>query len=659
MKKIVILLLAAIVVLTMVACGQNTENGHAQEAESAKQTEASEAPTHGAVEEVVEEEPDDTWSVFIYMCSAGLETEQGLAMETLEELFDVGYSENVNLYIQTDGAAEWGIEGAAADMMQRFHIVDGGMDLIEETELTSMADQDTLYEFLLWGEKNYPADKMGVVFWNYDGGPLLGATPDELPEGGSLTPSEMELAFSRAAKKTEVIYEFIGFDAGLMATMETAKLFEPYANYLIASEEIVPVGGFMYSEWVQYLADHPNSSGGELGTAICDSYYEKCAQAGVDMVATLSCLDLNEMQPVFEAFEQLSVELEETLSDAETYAYVARGITKTQCYGGNTPGEGYTNRIDAGHMAENIAGAAPDVAQAFLEALDHALVYQVKGSTRAYARGLSVFFPVKVSEEGPLAYDERYGEIVPSHAYKSFVGAAIKNARRAMEKEYIAMPEGAFIDDEGTFQMKIDPKTLVYVDRVAFSLYFNMDGDYVSLGSDMDVNMDWDTGLVWDNFRGMWPALDGNYVSMNIVEYTDEYVVYSIPILLNGQQTNLRAVWFWDDPDSPDDYAGHYEVLGAWMGIDAETGIPAREIVPVAEGDAIVPLFYYIDEEGEQSFLEGDEFTVEGGLLLEDNILSVGSYRYMFSATDVYGGETMSNYAGILINENGDMTIAA
>ena len=36
------------------------------------------------------------------------------------------------------------------------------------------------------------------------------------------------------------------------------------------------------------------------------------------------------------------------------------------------------------------------------------------------------------------------------------------------------------------------------------------------LGTDNDMNADWDNGVFYDNFRGVWGALDGNLVYMEL-----------------------------------------------------------------------------------------------------------------------------------------------
>lgn len=72
-----------------------------------------------------------------------------------------------------------------------------------------------------------------------------------------------------------------------MATLETAAAIAPYGNYMVASEEYEPGGGWDYLAYPQFIADNPGADGLAVGTAICDSYYAKCASQGTDDMATL------------------------------------------------------------------------------------------------------------------------------------------------------------------------------------------------------------------------------------------------------------------------------------------------------------------------------------------------------------------------------------
>ena len=46
-------------------------------------------------------------------------------------------------------------------------------------------------------------------------------------------------------------FDLIGFDACLMATVEVAKVIEPHAKYMIASEEIEPGHGWLWNAVIQ------------------------------------------------------------------------------------------------------------------------------------------------------------------------------------------------------------------------------------------------------------------------------------------------------------------------------------------------------------------------------------------------------------------------
>jgi len=59
-----------------------------------------------------------------------------------------------------------------------------------------------------------------------------------------------------ALKSAGIKFDFIGFDACLMATVETALTMSQYGDYLIASEETEPGVGWYYT---RHLAKIPQS----------------------------------------------------------------------------------------------------------------------------------------------------------------------------------------------------------------------------------------------------------------------------------------------------------------------------------------------------------------------------------------------------------------
>ena len=82
---------------------------------------------------------------------------------------------------------------------------------------------------------------------------------DELYGYDSLSLAEIYDAFDSVYELSEENppLELVGFDACLMATVDTANAFSDIARYMVASEETEPGNGWYYTGWVQALADNP------------------------------------------------------------------------------------------------------------------------------------------------------------------------------------------------------------------------------------------------------------------------------------------------------------------------------------------------------------------------------------------------------------------
>lgn len=102
-----------------------------------------------------------------------------------------------------------------------------------------MGDSKTLEDFIAWGVKTYLAEHMGVIYWNHGGGSIYGACSDENYEG-MLTLSEFDKAMANGTKNMTDKFDFIGFDACLMATVECANIFAPYADYMLNIADLIP-----------------------------------------------------------------------------------------------------------------------------------------------------------------------------------------------------------------------------------------------------------------------------------------------------------------------------------------------------------------------------------------------------------------------------------
>ena len=189
-----------------------------------------------------------------------------------------------------------------------------------------------------------------------------------------------------------------------------------------------------------------------------------------------------------------------------------------------------------------------------------------------------------------------------------------------------------FLDDESVLNLNIT-SGLSTVKEVRFYILFVQDEDNVLyLGSDTDLYADYDTGEFYDNFHGTWIAIGEEYVMADVIDSTGDYTLYSIPAMVNGEETNIRAVYDYNKEE--------YRVLGIYDGADEDTNLSSRNIRLLQKGDKIEFIFYSVnltddDAEPEPEIYGG--ITWSDDTVMEDIEMADGQFYYMFEIEDIFG----------------------
>ena len=140
---------------------------------------------------------DSGWTIMVYLCGTDLESECYAASMDIEEALNGRYSDDVRIVYQTGGTAEWNeYYGISNSVSQRYVTNNGELELVDEFELCNMGDPNTLTDFVSWGVENYPAKRMGLVFWNHGGGSISGVCFDEMNDSDSLSLREIDSALN-------------------------------------------------------------------------------------------------------------------------------------------------------------------------------------------------------------------------------------------------------------------------------------------------------------------------------------------------------------------------------------------------------------------------------------------------------------------------------
>lgn len=592
-----------------------------------------------------------TWAIYWYLCGSDLESNGGFATSDLMEMMEVALPENVRVIIQTGGAKTWQNNVVDADILQRYVYDSEGLTLVDELPPASMGDAATLTDFLRYCKQNYPAEKTAVLFWNHGGGSVSGAAFDERYGYDSLTLDEMQTAFGRVweADENNPPLELVGFDTCLMATVDVVGTFAGTARYLVASEEVEPANGWDYTGWLGALAADPAMDGAALGEVICDAYYAGCQAVGTHSNATLSLTDLTRTGPLLEAYEAFGAEaLAAACEDPGFFSRFARVAAQSENYGGNTREQGYTNMVDLGHMARQCTGllqTAGDV----LNALEDCVLYRVSGPYRAESTGLSCYY----SYNGDLNDLYGYTNVGAGQAFKYFYSYELTGQLDDAGMEYISgmnyeeLPQiqslaamgwdgmPLQVDENGVSHLTLGPEADSILAGIGFSLYyFDEENDIMLLlGTDNDMNADWENGVFSDNFRGVWGGIDGHMVYMELCFEGEDYNLYSVPVLLNGEPYNLQVAYDFTTEE--------WSILGARQGI-GEAGMSDKELRLLQPGDALTTIWYlssYSGEDGLEAYAV-EELTVTADTAFAEMELPNGRYGMVFEMRDA-----MDNYA--------------
>ena len=451
-------------------------------------------------------------------------------------------------------------------------------------------------------------------------------------------------------------FEFIGFDACLMGTLEAANILVPYANYMYGSQELEPGSGWDYAALMEYLAKHPDADGAELGRAVCDSYSEHCGDSGDGDIATLSVTDLSKIDALIESFNSAAKEMNES----GNFSDIARAVTYADNFGGNNRSEGYTNMVDLSGILEGAADYCPAAKEA-LAKLEEAVCYSTNGSQHKNAGGLSVYYPLAVQGSAELS---TFADICPSTQYLAFVdsvaygttGGSISdydngalthdaddiwsidydfgdyvsnyNDFAGLDSSTIPVSE-VYFDDDGIYTVAVEDFSNFSYATCTLFMWDDSDCTYIYLGEDDEVYIDLDTGIITDNFDGSWVSLDdGTILPIETVSTNEDFSLYTCSVLHNGKATNLRIEYDWN--------AEEWRVIGLWEGIGAN-GMAGRDIVELQDGDVIEPIFYYTNYSDIEDYFVSGEYVVNGEVGVTYSMLPDAEYIYSISLYDIYG----------------------
>ena len=614
----------------------------------------------------------DAWTVMIYMCGSDLESRHSCATGNLEEIARVRTPQNefremvsqapdlaeamsyspgkVNVLIETGGARAWhtyalGMNSRTnALQIWRYNMATdtetGTFTLEEKLPLASMAQPDTLSDFIRWGTAHYPAEKYGLVLWGHGGGSATGIFIDELFNNEYMTLDLLNLALSDGGTHFEAVL----FDACMMANIETACAIQEYANWMIASEEMVAGKGTAIGDWLQQLVCLPAADGRLLGRWICDTAmikYGNSSDRQSQELITWSVIDLSRIKQLEKCFDSFFESVGILYSRfPNLLLHFASGVNFTETFG--TENENMFDLATVLYTDSYRTMANVDRQKEMQDALADAVPYSVRGAGRTGARGLSFCYAMNFFSDKL----DVYARNCPSPHYLALLDAI--SPWEAPDWVYAQVDKMPELLENGIYHVTVDkrvwkngsPAFVIlegneFISTVQYTL-LKIDeatGRKVRLG-EVPVYYDPDEEMyrVYDLTK--WPSIDGSLCEIelqNLITVGNYNILYNIPMMVDSELMNMRCVYWFDTAE--------WEVLGLWEGYDNDSSQFNRNVMSLSKvAGREYNLLYKVtgDKRASKPYVLSPTMILYRSMKLEEITLPPGTYYIEFSIFDVF-----------------------
>jgi hypothetical protein len=641
----------------------------------------------------------DTVTIMVYMCGSDLESKSGMGTADLMEMTKATLSDHVNLIVYTGGATRWKNDVVSSSVNQIYKIESGGKlrRLVQDAGSPAMTDPATLTSFIKYCSENFPANRNELILWDHGGGSISGYGYDEKSRGSA----SMGLSgISKALKNAGITFDFIGFDACLMGTLENALTLTPYADYLIASEETEPGIGWYYTNWLTELSNNTSLSTLEVGKRIIDDFVEACNQKCAGQKTTLSIVDLAELEKTVPAkFSAFASGISSLLENKE-YKVVSDARAGAREFAASSQ----VDQVDLVHLAYKLDTAE---SKALAQTLLNAVKYNRTSSSITNAYGISIYFPYQkmnrvqsaANAYNAIGLDSNYTRCIQQFASVEAsaqaasggtvnpFGALTGSGSSGISSDFLSSMLGSFLggsssggisglggansgflgkglpaEDISAYlnEYRFDPSALVWqsvngetvmalseeqwslVHDLTLNVFYDDGEGYIDLGLD-NVYTFTEDGALLGEYDGTWLAIDEQVVAYYYVDSVfdgDTYtIVGRVPVMITHEDNDpyrAELIIVFDNDHPYGTIAGARAVYA-----NGETETVAKGVTELDQGDKLDFICDYYSYAGDyqNSYYLGEQMIYTGDHEISNVMIDKDSAVATYLLADIYNQE--------------------
>lgn len=603
-------------------------------------------------------------TTMIYMVGSNLESDKG---QGTNDINDIDFSkvdfENNNIIIITGGAKKWHNNIIKADETAIYKATKNGLEKLETYKLKNMGLSKTLSDFLNYTYKAFPAEKYDLIFWDH-GSAMQGLESDEL-SNDNISLEELSIALKDSPFNSENKIETIIFQTCLMGSIETADIVDEYANYMVASEEVMYLSKLL-DKWTFFSQLKVEDNGLEIGKKFVDTYYNSMinfnqllslnGQNRLDL--TYSVIDLSKI-------EELKKNLYSFFGSIDingNYNYISTIRAGLKAYG--TDGADTFEMVDLYELVNNMKFLSPTEGDKVLTSLKDVVVYNK--TLNSYSNGLSIYFPYNGSNYAKSYQLNEISKVSKGtdNKYLSFVTKFnnVLEAGNVTSGFDVLNNIGTSIN--GTFNLELTEEQSKNYAHAKVMVFKDMgDGYYMPLYASTDVSLN--NNILTANYSGKALSVvdkkDNSESNILLIEEnrTEEYTKYSTPVYFQkfNEETSqiemdMATLYIVVDKNNPN---GIISSIVKKSELDEEKVLPSMELIDMEDyQDIYYTNFKYkiLDEnnnyttEWESSGVSHQFYTSTDSNNYEYKITDLNDgakYYAVFGVYDVYNKLSYSN----------------
>ena len=373
----------------------------------------------------------------IYMVGSDLESSGKIASFDLKDINGSEVDlENNNVLLMVGGSKKWH-NFVKEDEVGLYQLTNTGFKKVKTYELSSMGSSETLAEFINYSTKNYKSEKYDFIFWNH-GLAAVGLEDDEVFDD-FIDIEELDNVFNKSRFSKDKL-ELIIFNNCMSGNIHIASIMKKYANYMVASEEVMYVGSLINR--LDFLSKVKKEDNGyDIGLS-----YIKQSDKSISVVnnlnrssldSTLSIIDLSKIDEVEKSLDDYF----EAIDIDKNYKAISRARRITTTYG---DGDYTYDTVDLYTLVDYLDDVSTsELKNKLQESIKSAVVYN--SSLNEYSNGLAIYFPYY----GPIEsvsihmylfdriWDNEYTNFI--HKYVDLSTRAKRSNRAGKEDEVLTL----------------------------------------------------------------------------------------------------------------------------------------------------------------------------------------------------------------------------